>query len=493
MTISSSLLKNRRFLIFALSSCFALTCYVVSELLLDTEANISFLESDFNATRIKKIAFCSSGDAGTFNLPEVYESQKANLFDLWDGDIFLVLKHDVMGRESLHQNIIDYADAVRLIQPVKTLWTENTSLNDWEICWQLIRKREEMLGGEYKYVVKLRPDLIIAAPMPPAELLEHDDVLMNPRYEDIPEYPLTYYDVNGEFLTDTEEYNLVTEGVSDIFLTIQRKYFDPMALFLIDSAKSFRPSSVAPQKIAVCSVGESRTFHYPEVYLSQKRNLFDAWKTDLFFVSSVINRPVHNVEVPHVPVAEYDKVLRILKPINALWRNETPSFYYDWRLCGEMITRHEMRTNTTYDLVVKMRPDLMIAKKMPPIDRIPLNEVLMNPYYEFLNRLPLYDDKIGSDFFAVATGAPERDYGVSDIFLTIPRKYFDIIAHDIGNMDVSLPLSVCGQRSNDPECRPKASMKFRRIPYRPYPFLVKIRRHHEFCLSSDWNRFNSWC
>ncbi|KAJ3337488.1 hypothetical protein HDU83_008718 [Entophlyctis luteolus] len=182
---------------------------------LDTEANISYIfesASDFNETRIKSIAFCSAGDATTFNLPEVYESQKANLFDLWEGDIFLVLKHGMMGRESLRQQIISYGDAVRLIQPVKTLWTEDTSLKEWEICLQLIRKREEMLGGEYKYIVKLRPDLIIAAPMPPVELLEQDDVLMNPRYEDIPEYPLTYYDANEEFLTDTEEYNLITEA-----------------------------------------------------------------------------------------------------------------------------------------------------------------------------------------------------------------------------------------------------------------------------------------
>ncbi|KAJ3376582.1 hypothetical protein HDU84_009720, partial [Entophlyctis sp. JEL0112] len=243
MTVSSSLHKHRISLMFALSSCFVLICCIFSELWLDTEANISYIfesASDFNQTRIKSIAFCSAGDATIFNLPEVYESQKANLFDLWEGDIFLVLKHGVMGRESVRQQIINYADAVRLIQPVKVLWAKNTSLNDWEICSRLIREREEKLDGKYKYIVKLRADLIIAAPMPPVELLEQDDVLMNPRYEDIPEYPLTYYDANEEFLTDTEEYNLVAESVSDIFLTFQRKYFDPMALFLSD------PASVVP-------------------------------------------------------------------------------------------------------------------------------------------------------------------------------------------------------------------------------------------------------
>ncbi|CAF0964755.1 unnamed protein product [Didymodactylos carnosus] len=148
--------------------------------------------------------------------------------------------------------------------------------------------------------------------------------------------------------------------------------------------------------IAHCLTGRPRTLHYDEVFQIYKKVVLDNVPGDLFAVLEIGQVD----DFPGIPLGTndtvYKRALTTINPKLTKWLNVTdnatalndPGGYGKWKICMTMIEEEEKMRAMKYEFIVRTRPDLMIIKELPPVEKWPTDRVLVNPYYECLKDLP---------------------------------------------------------------------------------------------------------
>jgi hypothetical protein len=178
-------------------------------------------------------------------------------------------------------------------------------------------------------------------------------------------------------------------------------------------------------RVAVCISGEMRT--YLEVYNDFKKNLIEPFNSDVFistwnesmYITSDGTKKKVNIERQKLidlynPVSlnlfefkddffyEYEGVkvpeeLIRVKP-NA-FKGNIPQFFL-MHDCNRLKSKYEKKSNFKYDVVIRVRPDLLIFKK-PPLKKIDLSKI---------NLKHIINDTWYSDQFAISSSALMDSY-----------------------------------------------------------------------------------
>ncbi|CAF1194846.1 unnamed protein product [Didymodactylos carnosus] len=176
--------------------------------------------------------------------------------------------------------------------------------------------------------------------------------------------------------------------------------------------------------------GEPRTLYYDEVFQTYKKVVLDNFPGDVLAVLQMGGSDkLHGIEVLKPDETTYKRALATINPIRIRWLNPTswlnplkwtnnlnmrydPGGYKKWKICMTMIEEEEKRRGMKYEFVVRTRPDLMIVKELPPLERWPTDRVLVSPYYECLQDLPPSYGEADEKFRKIDAFCGVKDYGL---------------------------------------------------------------------------------
>jgi hypothetical protein len=273
--------------------------------------------------------------------------------------------------------------------------------------------------------------------------------------------------------------------------------------------KSTRPKSlnsgIPVQRIAQCMVGSARTLNYYEVHHLYKTNAIDSLRphnVTLFIVTDLLATS-HGIETEPLTKQDYVGALKHLNPEYVEWGDGPYSGliapdhcgYSKYFTCAYLVEEYEKKHRMTFDYVIKTRPDLLVLAPFPPIETWPTEDIWINPYYELSfgleSKVNLDISNLPQEWRDVVHPSDNENFGISDLFGLIPRKFMNVYFRDILRPD--LPVDVCGERRTECECKLKASLAASHVRFQVSPVIVKLRRGFAFCSKSGYNPFNTVC
>jgi len=261
-----------------------------------------------------------------------------------------------------------------------------------------------------------------------------------------------------------------------------------------------------PVRIAHCFVGGARTLYLPETYQLYAKQVLHPIQAqhDIFMVMD-LEQGLKGAKTIQMNRTHYDRALAYLKPIRVVWVEDAPpfsgefdpsDFYYKWSVCAKLFETVELLNGTRYDYVIKTRPDLIVLRELPPMNKWPQDKVWINPYYEYAGDIPEELELTTELFRTTSTNgySDPNEMPISDIFGIVPRKYASIYFNVVRN-DEHICRRFCGNREGMLECRLKTSLGLANVSYEIAPVVVKIRRSFQNCesFSNSVGLFNSLC
>lgn len=117
---------------------------------------------------IGRVAHCLPGQMRTMCSPFMYENYRKNAIDPVGApsDVFLVLEESDKGALEGRHRIPECDTALQRLGVKHVTYTNVKRIQKWETCKADIENAETAGGFRYTHVIKARPDLLIASPVP---------------------------------------------------------------------------------------------------------------------------------------------------------------------------------------------------------------------------------------------------------------------------------------------------------------------------------------
>ncbi|CAF3816251.1 unnamed protein product [Rotaria sp. Silwood1] len=179
-----------------------------------------------------------TGAPNTLYKEEVYTAYKREVLDILVGDLFVVLELQ-KNTEDSHRSMTKYnpqdkySVAFDYLSPYKIEWIpsedhlgaidDRLGYSKWKRCLDHIEKAEKNNDMKYKFIVRTRPDLYFAKPLPSPEKLPNDRILINPYYECLYDIPSGY---NESWTKNLTLCSLHDRGLSHLFAIVPRDLAD---------------------------------------------------------------------------------------------------------------------------------------------------------------------------------------------------------------------------------------------------------------------------